>query len=190
MNPYGISGLLAGFSYLSVGLLVLFQSPNRKVRWIWFCFAVSVAVYSIGVFFFTSAKSAEKALLYVHISYAFGVVWIATLFHHFVCAFLEIKSQRMVILNYLLSLVFLSLVFTPLFFVGAPWRFNSIYYPLAGRAFPLFVAWWMALVFYSHYQLLRFYRTVPAQKRLQIRYFFLATAVGFTGGSTGYFSNF
>ena len=65
-----------------------------------------------------------------------------------------------------------------------------MFYASPGLLFPLFFVWWMGLVFYSHYQLIRAYKTVSEQKRNQIKYFFLAVGIGFTGGSLAYLPMF
>src|ERR1700719_2528206 len=94
MNPLAWSGLLGGISSFCFGLLVLFKSPNKKLSRIWFVFTLSVAAWGFGAMWFAIAKSAEQALFAVHLTYAFGVIWIAALFHHFVSTFLEIKNSR------------------------------------------------------------------------------------------------
>ena len=110
MNPFAWSGLLAGISSFCFGLLVLIKSPNRKLSRIWFLFTLSVAVWGFGAMCFSTAKTTEGALLAVRTTYAFGVLWIASLFHHFVLTFLEIKNIRSVVVNYLISLAFLFLL--------------------------------------------------------------------------------
>jgi signal transduction histidine kinase len=190
MNPYGFSGLLAGISSLSLGLFVLARSSNRRLGWNWLLFAISVAVYEFGGVFYSVAKSPELVLLQVKLCYGFGVLWIASLYYHFVCTFLEIRRPRAIFFNYAISALFALALPTSLIFESAPLAFNSMFFPLGGRLFPLFLCWWMVLVFAGHIELIRSYRQVSAQKKNQIKYFFLATAVGFTGGSLAYLPNF
>lgn len=190
MNPFAWSGLLAGISSLSFGLLVLFKSPNRKLGWIWFLFTLSVAVWGFGVLWFGIAKSAPEGLLAVRVTYAFSVVWIASIFYHFVCTFLEIQKTRSIAINYFIALAFVLTLPTHFFFSGVRWVFGSMFYGAAGPLLPWFIAWWISIVFYSHYQLIQAYKNVSIQKRNQIKYFFFATAIGYTGGTLCYLPNF
>jgi hypothetical protein len=79
---------------------------------------------------------------------------------------------------------------TSLFFSGVRWAFDSVYYVLGGALYPIYIAWWITLVLFSHYQLIRAYRTASPGRKNQIKYFFFATAIGYLGGSINYFPAF
>src|SRR5436190_17251908 len=101
MNPFAWSGLLAGVSSLVFGLLVLFKSTNKKLGRIWFLFTLSVTGWGLGAMWLATAKTPGEGLLAIHAAYAFGVIWIASIFHHFICTFLEIQPKRSVLINYI-----------------------------------------------------------------------------------------
>jgi signal transduction histidine kinase len=132
------------------------------------------------------APTPSQALWAWRLAYACGVVWIPILFYHFVHAFCNLPGRTFLILCYATGMVVLPLCFTNLFFSGVRFSFSSFYYALPGALFPLFVVWWVMLVSYSHYQLFRMRRVTSGQKRSQIEYFFLATAIGYLGGSLDY----
>src|SRR3989344_8697329 len=104
MNPFAWSGLLAGVSSLCFGLLVFWKSPNSKLALIWFLFALSVASWGFGGMWFGTAKSMQEGLWGWRLAYAPGVIWIASIFHHFVCEFLQIRRIRTILVHYLISL--------------------------------------------------------------------------------------
>ncbi|MBI2450941.1 MAG: hypothetical protein HYV52_01215 [Parcubacteria group bacterium] len=187
MNPYAIAGLLTGITCFSLGFFVFFKNPRKKLNRAWFYFSISVAIYGFGVAWSTNTSSPEAALFAWQITYIFGVLWIAPLFYRFVFVFLGLKNTLFLFLNYGIALLFIPLIFTEYFFDPVRFVFNSFYYLTAN--FPLYhfyFLWWLFLVFYGHYLLIRAYvQTSPFQQN-QIKYFFLATAVGFSGGTLAY----
>lgn len=186
MNPFALSGLLTGISSLAFGYFVYWKGSNRPLNRLWFIFTVSVALWGFGGMWIALAPTPSQALWAWRLAYACGVVWIPILFYHFVHAFCNLPGRTFLILSYATGMVVLPLCFTNLFFSGVRLTFSSFYYALPGTVFPLFVVWWVTLVVYSHYQLFRMRRATSGQKRSQIEYFFLATAIGYLGGSLDY----
>src|SRR5438046_123514 len=150
MTPFALSCLLVGICSICFGCLVLYKSPNRKLSWIWFLFTLSNAGWGFGALSFSTAKTPVEALFAAQMTYAFGVLWIASLFHHFVLVFLKINRKRSIVLNYLVSLFWVFLLPKPYFFREVRWVFNSMYYPIGGSIYPVYLIWWMGLVIYSH----------------------------------------
>jgi len=128
----------------------------------------------------------NQALLAWRLSFACGVIWIPTLFHHFVYTFCNLREKAFLITAYVVGIAMFPLCFTSLFFADVQILFSSFYYALPGAIFPFFAAWWVFLVVYSHYKLYKMHRVTSGLKRRQIEYFFLATAIGYAGGSLDY----
>jgi len=183
MNPFALSGLLTGITSFAFGYFVFLKGQTQRLNRLWFIFTGSVAVWGLGVMWFALAKSEAEALWAWRVATAFGVLWIPILFHHFVHEFCEHREKKSLVLSYILGIFFLPFVFTDQFFSGVRFAFSSFYYSLPGPLFTPFTLWWFGTVFYSHFELYKAHRRMPAQKRHQIEYFFLATAVGFSGGS-------
>jgi signal transduction histidine kinase len=188
-NPFAVSSLLAGVSSAGLGLLVLLKSENRRLGRVWCLFCLSVAIWGFGGIGFSTTLDPGRAFLWWHIAYAFGVIWIAPLFYDFVCEFLE-TSRRWTRVHYAVCVFWFFLLPSHLFFDRVHWMFNSFFYAQGGRIYPVFFVWWMGLVLYSHYRLLRALRTVPTKKRNQILYFLIAIAISFSGGCFSFLPNF
>ena len=186
MNAYALSCILAGGTSFWFSFFVLFKSSNRSLAKIWFLFACSVAVYGFVTSGALLTKSSNTAFILWKIAYIVGVIWIAPFFYHFICTFLEIKRSSLIRINYLIACVFCIIGPTRLFFTHIAWVFDSFYYTQAGPAFKAYLLWWMLIVVYSHYLLWKAYGRVSIEKKSQILYFFLATTIGFTGGSLAY----
>jgi signal transduction histidine kinase len=186
MNPFALSGLLTGITSLSFGYFVYVKAPARHLNRLWFVFASSVAVWGFGGMWIGLARTEMEALWAWRLAFAFGVVWIPIFFYHFVCVFSERTHRPLLLLSYGIGLCFFPLFFTDLMFPRVRLAFESFYYSEPGPVFPAFFAWWVGTVAYAHYELLREHNRASGQKRNQIRYFFLATAIGYTGGSLDY----
>ena len=186
MNPFALSGLLTGITSLAFGYFVYWKGSDRPLNRLWFIFTVSVAMWGFGGMWIALAPTPSEALWAWRLAYACGVVWIPIFFYHFVHTFCNLPGRTFLILSYAIGIVVVPLCFTNLFFSGVRLTFSTLYYALPGTVFPLFVVWWVMLVVYSHYQLYRMWRVTSGQKRSQIEYFFLATAIGYVGGSLDY----
>jgi len=186
MNPFALSGLLTGLTSLAFGYYVYLKGATRGLNRLWFMFAGSVAVWGFGGMWIALARDEGEALWAWRLAFAGGVVWIPVLFYHFVCVFGELHRKFVLLLTYGVGLCFFPLFFTDLMFPRVRLAFGSFYYSQPGPVFPAFFIWWVGMVAYAHYELLREHNRVSGHKRNQIRYFFLATAIGYTGGSLDY----
>src|SRR5262249_59375380 len=68
--------------------------------------------------------------------------------------------------------------------------FHSLLYVLVGSLFSVLFAWWITLVLFSYYELIRAYHTASPGRKNQIKYFFFATAIAYSVGSIAYFPAF
>jgi len=183
MNPFAWSGLLAGVFSFTLGLLVLIKSQNKRLGRIWFLFATSVAVWGFGGLWIGLAKTPTEGLLAWRLAYAFGVIWIPVFFYQFVCIFCELERKILVATHYIVGIAVLCMMPTNLFFSGVRWDFNSIYIDRGGPVFPYYVLWWLMSVLFSHVELIHAYQRATPDKKNKIKHFFLATAIGYCGGS-------
>ena len=188
-NPFAVSSLLAGIASSALGFLVLLKSENRRLGKIWCLFGLSVAMYGFGGVGFSTALDPQRAFFWWHIAYGFGVIWIAPLFYHFVCEFVD-SPRHWTRLHYVIGFFWLLLLPSRLFFDQVRWLFNSFFYAHVGLLYPLFFVWWLGLVFYGHYLLVRSLENVSIKKRDQIVYFLAATAFGFGGGCLSFLPDF
>jgi signal transduction histidine kinase len=186
MNLFALSGLLTGISSLAFGYFVYWKGGNRPLNRLWFSFTASVAIWGFGGMWIALAPTPNQALWAWRLAFACGVVWIPIFFHHFVHTFCNLPGRTSLIFSYATGMAVLPVCFTNLFFSDVRFSFSSVYYALPGAIFPFFMVWWVTMVVYSHYQLYRMHRVTSGQKRSQVEYFFLATAIGYVGGSLDY----
>src|SRR5215472_6771745 len=186
MNLFALSGLLTGLSSLAFGYFVYWKGAHRPLNRLWFIFTVSVAVWGFGGMWIALASTPNQALWAWRLAFACGVVWIPIFFHHFVRTFCNLPGRAFMFFAYATGIAVFPLCFTNLFFSDVRFAFSSFYFSLPGAIFPLFTVWWVMMVVYSHYLLYKMHRVTLGLRRRQIEYFFLATAIGYAGGSLDY----
>lgn len=185
MNHFAISGILTGVSSLFFGLFVYFRGRTKPTNQLWALFAITVSAWGFGASWVAAEQDPRYSLLAWRLAYSVGVVWIAPLFYHFVCAFLSIHRLKVLISQYAIATIFLGFIWTKLHFTGVRYVFDQFYCPTPGYLFPCFFLWWSALVLLAHYELLKAFKTAGGMQR-PITTFFLATSIGYSGGSLSY----
>src|ERR1044071_4529704 len=141
MNPFALSGLLIAVNSISLGILVLIKNPNRKFSLTWFFFSISAGIWGLGALALGFTKNLETARLIWRLSYVSGVVWIAPLFYHFVCIFLDLKRRNSVLVQYAVASFFALNVGSRAFFKDVVWVFDSFFYVRAGWLYGFYFAW-------------------------------------------------
>jgi signal transduction histidine kinase len=149
----------------------------------------SASLWSWSLFGRELSLEKTTALFFVRLCYV-GAIFIPPFFLHFVISLLKLKKNKLILLVYGLSLIFLIIDFTPLFIkdVGPILSFN--YYGIPGMVFPIFLISFLSIIGYSHYLLVKFFRKSEGQVRNQLRYLLFATIIGFLGGVTTFLPNF
>lgn len=185
MNAFASGGCLIAVNSLLFGFFVFLKNPASKFNRLWLAFAASVAFWGIGSTWIALETDPTRALWAWRLSFACSVVWIPILFFHFVCLFCEKSQPHLLRLSYATGIGFVPFIlFSPAFFNGVRHVFSSFYYAVAGLLLVSFFTFlWIGLTVYSHYLLATAYQHAAGTKRAQIRYFFLATAFGYSGGS-------
>ena len=197
MNPFAFAGLLITISSLFFGLFVFAKNPKNRMNQIWAIFCLSVAVFGFGGYKIGLVPYGEEetALLLWRLTHL-GAALIPVFFIHFVYIWLDVKKKIIFYLSYLQGLFFFGInlydiLANPavgLFINQVTWVFNSFYWNThyVFGLFWLYVPIWFGIIIYSHYELLKAYKKSSGIKRAQIKYMFLATVLGFAGGSTSY----
>ncbi len=185
MNPFAFSGLLIGISSTAMGVWVLMKNSSSPVNRLWAIFCVSVAFWGFGGCAFGLAKDASSALLFLRLTYV-GVIFIPVLFYHFVVVFLELHRRKSLVVAYLISIIFLMADATPLMLGNMTWMFGQFYFLCPpGVLYPYFVLFFVFMTSASLINLWYFMKKIENElRRTQIKWFLMATAIGFIGGSS------
>ncbi|MFN0117850.1 MAG: histidine kinase dimerization/phospho-acceptor domain-containing protein [Elusimicrobiota bacterium] len=191
MTAFALSGVFGAISNLIFGFLVYLKSRNELVGKLWFVFTIAASSWGIGSYFIGSNSiNSELGMRYCTLAYALGVIWISPLFYHFVSVFIEKSKTSLVITHYLIALFFLLLLPTQYFFNKTELLFGEFFYARMGILFPVFFLWWAGLILLCQYKLFVSMRKVSFRKRTQIKYFLIATSIGYFGGFLCFLPNF
>lgn len=181
---------LAGIAIATASLFMaalMFALGREQLNRVWGWFCAAVFVWGLSFFCIATASDPAPAKLWWHVSHI-GVIAIPALFLHFVYTFLERRNALVLIATCVASAAFLyANFFTDLFIAEVRYMFDSFYYDTPGPLYLLFVLYFHALIVYGHWLLWRAYRAAEDVSRSeQIRYFFMATFVGFLGGGISF----
>ncbi len=189
MNLFALSGLLTFVSALSLGIFSWIKG-KKFLNKIWAIFNFAVAVWGLGAFKFSTTLNQNDVFFWLRFA-NIGVILIPVFFIHFVFEFLEIKKTRIIFATYFLGLMFFTLNITDwvgitkVFITNLRYVFNSFYVDSPpGPAYSLFVVFFFGTVIYAHFLAMKFLKACQGIKRMQIKYFLVASALGFSGGGT------
>lgn len=188
INLFALSGLLIAVSSGTMACVMLAFSRSR-LHILWALFCISVCIWGAGAYFIGKATDPETARLWWQITHV-GIAFIPALFADFVHTF--VRRRRPVLISgiYMLATFFATASLTSDLLVDQMrFVFDEFYYDSPpALLYPLFTLYFFGLTIFSHYILFRTYQTNAAQEKpneveqSKIRYFFMATLVGFVGG--------
>ena len=191
MHTFALSAVLSFITNLLLGVFVIRKSKGNRANTLWGVFCLFVSAWGLGSFFATISKDKQEALFLFKLAYV-GVIFIPSLYYLFILNYLQLKSRLTLILSFLYSFFYLFLEWSPFYklFFGLDnlsLLFNSFYwvYPPT-PLFVIFVFLWFFIIILAQFLLFRQYRASSGMQKEQIKYFFVATAVGFVGGGAGF----
>jgi signal transduction histidine kinase len=191
MNLFAISGLLISISAF-VFCVFSWVKGKKLLNKIWAFFNLSVAIWGWGAYKFSTTLNQEEVFFWLRFGHI-GVIFIPVLFLHFVFEFLEEEKKKSLYVIYLIGIFFSALNITDwlgvtrVFIVNLRYVFDSFYVDSPpGMFYPAFVTFFFCAVVYAHFRAFKYLKIYKGLKRLQIKYFLAATALGFGGGGTAF----
>ena len=185
MNLFGLSGFLTAITGFALVVMILVHSSKTFLSRIWALFMITVGIWGVGVYYIAQVPFGgdEKALLLWRLAHI-GVTLIPVFFFHFIYIFLEIKKKILLYIIYSLGIFFFITNATGYLVIVVTYMYNFYYDSSSNILYLSFFSFFMSAVIYGHYLMFKKYKESPALKQKQIRYFFLATGLGFAGGFT------
>jgi len=186
LGYYAFSGLV-NFLTAFVIFVIVFFSKKYKTNRIFAAFSFSVAYWSLLYFVWLISKSKEWAEFYLR-SCMIGVLFMPSLFIHFVALFLNLKiNKKFIATNYTLSILFASTIYTSLYAKDIGRHLVFPYWLHVGPVFHLALFHFGAIVLYSFYLMWQSIKKEKGIFRNQILYVFIGTAIGYISGVTNFF---
>lgn len=185
MNFYAIPLLVAGTLMFLVGLFIFWSNKKSNVNIAFVLFSTSCSVWLFGYALVYLIKNEDIAFKLVKLLYV-GVLFIPSTFYHFNIAFVKIKKKKVfIILAYLVSFIFVLLLFTTPYVVSGVYKHFWGYYAKAQLVHSLYLAFLASIIARCLFLLYRGAaqkKTTEPLESIRIKYIYWAFAIGFLGG--------
>ena len=187
MSIYSFSITLFSFGVALIAALVLSKRKDQiGLRFL--AFSLSVVSWGVPEALWMSGIYEMPTVLTIMRISNIAAVFIPITWFHFVSEFLSKRESRyFYIVNYVIAIVIALFGFTPLFIPHTQSILNYKYYTAPGPLYHVFTISFVSLVLYGFYNLARAYRIAHGQKKEQLKYFLIATFIGFTAGGSSLF---
>jgi len=182
MNAFAFSGLLVAVTSIAMSALVYFSNRLSRVTRFWAGFCLAVAMWGVGDILIATTDDPHLSIIWWRVAHV-PVILIPALFYHFVTILIDLRRPKGIVLAYMGSVSFLIANATPYFINNVRKVFGEFYYDSPpGILYPWFFLFYAIVVFISYVELWRFLkRSDQVLRSIQVRWFFLATAIGFVG---------
>ncbi len=182
MNPFSISQILILITALPLGYFVYAQNKNQWANRVWLLYTLSLCFWGgFGIFIGTTTNPVQ-AIWYWRVAMGLGIIWMPVLFYHFAYLYAPWKEKRLLIGAYIITALLSISAFTPFYIPKVKFVFNSFYWATPGITFYILTLWWFVLTAYSHTKLYIDSKNMPKERQNQIKYFLIASCVGYLGG--------
>lgn len=185
LNPFAISGLLIVITHLP---LLALTSLKGKTHASAFCTLHTLAVIFWGVGSLAAGYNNTPNTFNLNIwkfSYC-SVIFIAVFFYHATHILTKQTSKILLITTYLQGALFAVLAILGTTFSDQRLTCSSLYYPQGGKIFLFSFVSWIAVVSFSHFLIISYYRTTFPEEKKQLGLFVIGAIAGFFGGSTNF----
>ncbi len=168
--------------------VVVFWSGNTKINRSFVYFSLSVALWSVGYFFWQISSYQQEALFWTRFL-MMGAILIPATYAHFVFSFLNIyeKKKKILFVSYVVTVFFEVFVFSNLIVKNVSPILGFDFWPVPGYLFHPFLFLWIIYTAYVTYILFKKYLLYVNSEKTQIKYLLLGLSMGFLGGATNYF---
>jgi len=188
LSFYSISALFNGLTSIVLLPILFFKKPKSTESNLFLLFLLAVIEWSIFYLAWLITPNASLAE-YLARTCMIGVIFMPPIFLHFVASLTGTKiNKALLVANYLLSIVFISTVYSSLYLGGMKSIIGISLWPIPRAVFPLTVLHFVVVYLYTHVLMWRKIKSSSGLIRNQIIYVFIGTLLGGLAGATNYLS--
>jgi len=183
--------LSTSVAYLLLSFYVFSKGKEKILNQTLSLLALAIAVWNFGQAMGEMVETKGMVLFWTRINVG-AVVMVPALYLHFIMSLIDPEGKRKTVIRaaYLISVVLVVLVMTPLFIKDVAPIFGFKYYPQPGIAYLLFVVYTCLAFIYSFTELVLTLRRLVGEQFHKVLYVFAAALIGFIGGATLFFPLF
>jgi len=187
MTYLALTGMLNFLACISLGIFVFLKNKRNIQNIVYFWLNASVALYSLGYFFWQIAEPKNMAVFWFKILVT-GFILISLAYLFFVFVFLNIFEQqkRSLAICALLNIYFIAANIHGDLYHNFVTKYNFGYWPEPTTLFNFYLLFWFFQCFYGFFFLVKNANIGSSRRKMQIRYFTLAAIVGFFGGANNW----
>ncbi len=188
MDYFAISALINFILSVWLAWFVFFKNPQNKLNRNLLYLYMSAAVWSGFYFLWQTEPKSDQALLWTRFL-MIGAAFIPYFYLKVIILFLEQYDKYKKILNILFipTVLFASLMLTPLMINGLKSVDGFRYWPSPGPLYIWFLAFFLGLGIYGYFLSYKALPGVSAIKRKKIKIILIGMVISLAGGSTNYF---
>lgn len=189
MGIFAISALINAIVATALGLFVISYNPKSKINKLYFLLGLAVAFWSVAYWQWQLSTTAKTALFWVRIL-SIGSTFIPVFYFHWVTALLERekKLKNFIYITYAIAIIITLFSFSPFVVRGVGPKMFFPFWPDPGILYHIYLAYvYCFLVAYSMFLLVKDYLNSHGEKKIQIIYVIIGSAVGFGGGLFNFF---
>lgn len=189
LTIYTLSVLMTGSLFVGFGLFVYFKNRQELSNKLFGLLSLGFAIWSYAWFtMLILNKDGEIALFFARLL-NFGAILIPIFYLHWILSFLGIHKDKKysLVFGYIITLLFVSFSFSPLYIKGVHSVSFFKFWPTAGPLYKWFlVLGYLTMVGFALYELGKEFTKKDGERRYQIGYILLGSLLGFAGGATNF----
>jgi len=155
------------------------------LNWTAALFSLTIAIYCFSFATTITSTSKNVALFWNRFLYL-GVIFMPVFFLHFTFQILELNKKRVILMSYILACFLSPFAFTDYLVKDVVPKLSFRYYMVPGQLYFLLVIFWVGLIVYAHFELIKGFLNSYGLKRNQIKYLLLSSIIGYPGGATSF----
>jgi serine phosphatase RsbU (regulator of sigma subunit) len=187
MIYYLISPLINAVMALILGAFILVKQRRHPASQAFIFLNLAVFVWSLFFFLWQLSKDAPSALFLCR-ALMVGSAFIAPAFFHWSAHMLGKwkETKGLVMATYVIAIIFVSLIGTPLIVKRVEPFLAFPYWPMAGKLFFIHIVNYFFASNAAIYLMWKAYRGAPQIKQNQIKFIILGGFIGFLSGATSF----
>lgn len=170
---------------LVLAFAVVLRGRKNRLNRRFGVFALSIAAWSLGYFLWQLAPNSGRALFFARVL-MIGAYFLPVTHLHFVSELCGRRRSFWIPVGYAFGCLLTVFAFSPLLVKDVAPAMDFPYWPQAGRAFIVYIAFFGVCTAWAWYLLARNLRTAAEAHASQSRYILVASIIGFSGGATNF----
>lgn len=185
MNIFSFSSILVFLSGLFFAFYLYLSNPNQKANKSWLLASIPIALWGLGLYGVTSAKTSETALAWQYLL-DISAIFLPAFYLYFVATLTNYKKRFVIELGFVIASILAIFSFTPYFKIGMKTVYG-FFWINPGEYYVIFPIYFFIYACFAIYLFIKAYRnTGDLILKSQIRNALFAALIGYIGGFTNF----